>query len=466
MQFSSELNTIVYKLLTNGSFSNITPLRLRLYNGSTDITSTIVGVSYVSVPSTAFNDVVNGTVSSAGAVDLGLILESYTGTIKLSFQTNSDVPLFEHEYDVTLSMGFSYRIRFTLAIPNLSVPLATWLLNYTCKNVLTGTPTSWYLEFVDKQDNPVLDRYSLTSEDFSKPYVNEAGIYCVSISKYYEIPVSTLTNLAKFKLYSVGTGGAAWFTLNSPYPTTIRSQEQIIIANNAVVFTLLPVSPSFTLLPSQSTNVLAIDMDGRVEELNTDTSPTLNTVAYKTASKLFNSEYAEFSSQDVLSYPGLNIPNDFTINVFIRFKGASPNTRAVDILTKTSSFRLYKSTTHLVFSIGASDIISAAWSPVVDVWYHVYVSKTSSSISLKVNSDIDTTESIASTSVPQNTNPLAISSVSNPILGDIHGVYVNSGTLAYSLFTQPIANKVYIWKYLANSVWTKLTTEQWTQYFK
>jgi hypothetical protein len=185
-------------------------------------------------------------------------------------------------------------------------------------------------------------------------------------------------------------------------------------------------------------------------------------IDYESENKLFGTECLVASAGTSISYEGVVFPNEFTLNAFIYFT-TNPSGRLVALAEKNGVFKLVKNAANsLEVSINGSVVITTPWSPVTGQWQHIWIQKSATTLSLRVNSaDINVTTAYTTT-IASNAN---LFSVCSGILGLCNGIYLESGASDFALMSQPLPKRVYSWDDVSFWDWLNLEFPQLKSYF-
>lgn len=461
---------IIFATLRNQSLTTLTPLKLKFFNGSTDITNDLLGYSSYSLTTSIWNVPASGQIKNASTISLGSLLTSFSGTLTLKFYDVSNNLLFSFSSVVNLISGTLFNIPtngITIGLPNLSVELANFLLSYIFRNNTSAKPTSWYLELVNSSNSAITTRTLLSSSVFSNTYLNELGQKQVNYAGNISIPMTSDVIVSKWRLYAQASGGNVWFENINPAYQYAFNNRNINLYSNSLNIALSPkdLSTSF-LLSTSGTSLFHADFDGTLEDLNGTSSIVNSSITYDNSKKLFKGESASFLTSDYVEYSNFTIPNEFVLEFFVNFS-TNPVNRRVFFMEKVGVFRLEKSADNKIqIYLNNGLILENAWSPTINTWYHIFIKKTTTAVILNVNTAIDTSVALApSFTLASNSNNLRINNSSNPILGVSAGLYLSSDTSrVFSNGTQPLPKKAYNWKYLNINNWLKLGFTQWKEY--
>lgn len=463
---------IIFDIIRGNALSNITPIYVKFFDGSTDITSTLFGSSSFTFNSTYWNTPSGNSINNLLALDFGNFLIDYNGTVTLKFYTTTGNLFLEYPYLLIGTSGSSYRIPalgLTISLPNLSSTFAVFLLNYIFRNNQTGKPTTWHLELVRANNTVYGSRVALDITRFSLPYINEVGEREISYGNYFFLLANETSTIAQLRLFTASSGGSSWFTLNALTPIYIFNGRVIEFFNNTLTFSV----PSETLdvdfvLTTEDSSVFYVDFNGSIEDVSGTSNVVVSNVSYNSAIKLFRAESLILSSGNYVEYSNFNLPSNFTFQTFIYFT-SNPAGRTSVICKKVGAFSLeYRgSTSTFAITNGTTDVLTATVSLTTNVWYHIYVAKNGDNLQLRINNLINVNTTLpAEYNFPTNGNLFVVNDIVNPVLGLSNGIYVNNAIVSYNQQVQPLSKKNYIWSNIASHIWTKLTFKQWKEYSK
>jgi hypothetical protein len=215
--------------------------------------------------------------------------------------------------------------------------------------------------------------------------------------------------------------------------------------------------------PNNPNSLLHLDFNGRLSDQSSNSKiASMSGIEYESENKLFGTECLVASAGTSISYEGVVFPNEFTLNAFVYF--TSPVAGRLATLTeKNGVFKLQKTVANnLEVSINGSVVISTSWIPVTGVWNHIYVQKSATTLTLKVNSaDINVATAYTMT-IASNAN---LFSVCSGILGLCNGIYLESGASAFSAMSQPLPKRVSAWDDISFFTWLNLEFPQLKLYY-
>lgn len=473
MKLNNTVIDIIHKIITNQTLSTLTPLKLKFFNGSTDITLDLFGFASYSVTTDRWNAAANKEITNALAMSVGTLLISFSGDLTLKFFTTTDLEILSYTYNTSIAAGSSYSIianALKISLPNLTTNLAHFLLNYLFRNVTTGKPTLWYLELEDSTNVAYGSRILLDCDKFSHLYTNEIGHRCVSYGKYLLINTATTKEIKSAKLYTGSTGGTSWFDISNLLPVDVYSGRTLEVYNNTLVISIPPTDLATNfVLPEDDTCIFYASLDGVATDLAIDKEPIFNSISYNPQTKLFNAESGNFNAGERLEYD-FNFPLDFGFEFFVNFS-TSPVGRSIMLLEKPGSILFYKtSTDYLQVENQSGVILSAPWNAVANTWYHIFMYKASygggGEFRVFINSMFDVYVGIGAGNLfAINSNPLSISSTLYPVLGQMSNISAASVIKTYVPFVPSPPKRAYDWKYINSHIWKDMAIEQWYQYF-
>jgi hypothetical protein len=470
MKISDYIISVIFSIIRNETLPNITPVKLKFFDGNTDITNLLFGFNSYSLLATNFTSPFNKSIQNNIDLTVGTLLTSFSGDLTLKFYTSTDIELFTYTYAATIISGSSYILlanALRITLPNLNTNLANLLLNYIFKNITTDRPTTWFLELLDSNNTIYQTRIPLDITRWSKTYTNELGDSCIAYGKYTYIDTLTNNGIKTCKLYSALTGGTSWLDVDLLVPLNLYSGRILEIFNNSLVISISPSSLDINfLLESNPDNIFYVDGDGTMDNLATNTPPVSTNVGFNSSIKLFNSESITMSSTDTAEY-AFNLPNPFTLELFVLFT-TTPVGREITFIEKSGSIRIYQNIlNNICVENNTGNLISVPWAVTTNVWYHIYLNKNTitNKLILRVNNIVNAeVSSISGTLFPVNSNTLRLNSSTKPILGLCNGLYISSSNISYNSMVKPLSKNPYIWKYITKRVWKNCTLQQWMQY--
>lgn len=471
MIVSPYLVDIIFNILKGTSLVTLTPIRVKCFDGSTDITNTLFGYSYLSLATTVWGSTTSKTIANSQAINFGDALTSFTGVLTLKFYTTTDEFLFSLD---TISIIIAISSNFTIGVGNISItldgletPLASFLLNYLFRNVTTSAPTSWYAQLVLSNGSNVGSRSLLPINGFSPVYLNELGHKQVHYSGYNTISVTGYSDVAKVRLYTTSFGGNPWFELTTtPYFGTYSS-TLFEIYSNTLKLTYKDLTISGYVLTNDPSVIFYATFDGLPDNQTINGKLSNSTIAsYDVVNNLFNGECASFGLTDTVGYSDFEFPQYFTLDFFVYFSTA-PSGRTITLLNRSNSFRLIKtSTNRLQLDLNASNVIDIAFTPSTNTWYHIYISRTTDhKIKLKTTG-VDVSSTISSGfQVVNNGNNINIGASTNSIGGLINGLVIRTGEYTYVDKQLPLPRYPYVWKLIDKHIWKNIVLNQWKEYY-
>lgn len=464
------ITNIVFDLIKNKSLNNITPIKLKFFNGNIDKTLDLFGISEYIVSVDKWTAASNKQIQNNTNLVVGTVLQNFSGSLTIKVYSSTNVELFTYTYTTNLLVNSVYTIlsnAFKIMLPNISTNLANFLLNYIFRNIVDNKPAVWFLELQTTVGSVYQNRIELNCSKFSEPYINETGLSCISYGEYISVETAIDKELKYGKLFTTSSGGTSWIDYVMFLSNPVYTGRTLEIFNNNLIISVDTNTSIDFLLPSDSDCIFYVDFDGRNTELVSNKQPLNNTVTYDSSIKLFKSESVVMDTSQALEYTDFNFPTNFTLELFIRFS-TNPLGREIIFIEKTNSFKLYKnSINELCIDNQSGVILTTNWLPTVNVWYHVVITKNNTNLELKVNNDVTQSSTVSTNNTfAANSSTLKINNISKPILGHCNGLYIYSGDKQTSLLEQPVPKKAYNWNYINSQVWKDLTINQWKQYCK
>ena len=461
------ISTYIISIIRTQTLSDLTPIRIRFFIASTDVTNTYFGVSYFSFDSTYFSTPASGNIKNSSTLNFGTPLSNYTGTVTIQISTSSDVLLIKYSYSTVFNTGYAYQIfanGLSITLSSLTTTLANFLLGYVFKNTQTDKPTAWWFEFVNQSSAVIGTRQAVNTTEFGTSFTNLLGQIQINYGKYFLLNISSTDKVASVKIYSQSSGGSPWFTQTNNIPFNIFASRTLQIYNNSIEISIKTDTDLSTYIAPTDANVIfSSDYNGNAEDLSGLNSLTYSNLTYDPVNKLFREESGIFGSGQYTTYSGFNFPSNFTCEFFVYFT-SSLTSRTINLFEKTSVLKLYYTSGNINIDLNGTNIGSVAWIPTLNTWYHIWLNKSGTTFNFKVNADINTFFTLSSSTVNTNSNLLKIGDSTNPILGNCNGLNIVSGTKTYVQGQQPLLLNPYIWKFIDFNNWAYGTYTQWKKY--
>ena len=267
---------------------------------------------------------------------------------------------------------------------DLSAFSANLKAHWKCNDNVGGTGTTTVLDAVGSYNGTATTvTSSLSTTAIVSTGFNLGGIHHISISDADDFTrtVSTqpMTILGWF--YYLNNGGEQCFVSKAgEYELSIDSSNKL----------------SFIAYSGNADTKLLLHCDGTDGSTTfTDSSSGAKTVTANgdaqidTAQKVFGTGAALFDGTgDYLSVPDDGDwdfgTGDFTIDFRVRFDGAPVAGDFID-RNSTSDFNILWNGTNLILQLGGSAVVTVAWSPTADTWYHIAATRQGSTAYLFLN---------------------------------------------------------------------------------
>jgi hypothetical protein len=427
-----------------------------------NITSTLFGISSLSLDA-SYWDVIDNTVQNQLDINFGEGLIDYADPIFLRLTTSDGIIVANAAFsDVTVETGSELTLYsdtgVTLTLDFGTAKLGNAILNLIFKGTNTF-PSALSAKYYDNS-NTLQATITLTPSKWSKREIGTLGEIFFEYGNTQTLPtINSTINLARI----TDASNNIWFEADIAIPTTLKPNA-ILYSNSLVLRVSDPeINLATYTSPSNNSSLLHLDFNGRLSDQSSNSKiASMSGIEYESEKKLFGTECLVASAGTSISYEDVVFPNEFTFNCFCYFTTPTAG-RLIALAEKNGVFALKKtSSNNLEVSINNSVVISTSWVPVTGVWNHIYVQKSATTLTLKVNSaDINVTTAYTTT-IASNAN---LFSVCSGILGLCNGIYLESGASAFSVMSQPLPKRVYNWSDVSFWNWLNLEFPQLKSYF-
>ena len=254
-----------------------------------------------------------------------------------------------------------------------------------------------------------------------------------------------------------------WFEADIAIPTNLKPSS--VLYSNSLVLRVQDINVDLTTYtaPNNPNSLLHLDFNGRLSDQSSNSKiASMSGIEYDSVNKLFGTECLVASAGTSISYNGVVFPNEFTFQCFCYFT-TNPSGRLIALAEKNSVFSLRKTVGNsLEVGINGSVVISTPWVAPTGQWQHIWIQKSSTTLSLRVNSaDINIVQSYTTT-IATNSNNF---NVCSNVLGLCNGIYLESGASAFNAMTQPLPKRVSAWDDISFFTWLNLGFPQLKSYF-
>lgn len=402
------------------------------------------------------------TVTNALDINFGEAIADYADPIFLRLTTSNGIVFDTAALDATIETGNELVLYvdtgITLTLDFGTAKLSNAILNLLFKGTNTF-PITLSAKYYDNS-NTLQATIALTAAKWSRREIGTLGEIFFEYGNTQTLPsINSTINLARI----TDASNNIWFEADISIPTTLKPNS--IIYSNSLVLRIPDVAVDLMsyVSPSNNSSLLHLDFNGRLSDQSSNSKiASMSGIEYDSENKLFGTECLVASAGTSISYEDVIFPNEFTFNCFCYFTTPTAG-RLIALAEKNGVFALKKtSSNNLEVSINNSVVISTSWVPVTGVWNHIYVQKSATTLTLKVNSaDINVTTAYTTT-IASNAN---LFSVCSGILGLCNGIYLESGASAFSVMSQPLPKRVYNWSDVSFWNWLNLEFPQLKSYF-
>ena len=440
------------------------PIAATLHNEvGANITNTLFGISALNLDASCW-DVTGNTVQNQLDINFGEGLIDYADPIFLRLTTSDGIIVANAALsDVTIETGSELILYsgtgVTLTLDFGTATLSNAILNLLFKGTASLFPSALSAKYYNN-NNTLQATLALTPSKWSKKEIGTLGEIFFEYGNTQTLPsINSTINLARI----TDAINNIWFEADIVIPTTLKPNA-IIYSNSLILRVSDPeINLATYTSPSNNSSLLHLDFNGRLSDQSSNSKiASMSGIEYESENKLFGTECLVASAGTSISYEDVVFPNEFTFNCFCYFTTPTAG-RLIALAEKNGVFALKKtSSNNLEVSINNSVVISTSWVPVTGVWNHIYVQKSATTLTLKVNSaDINVTTAYTTT-IASNAN---LFSVCSGILGLCNGIYLESGASAFSVMSQPLPKRVYNWSDVSFWNWLNLEFPQLKSYF-
>jgi hypothetical protein len=439
------------------------PIVATLHNeAGANITNTLFGISALNLDASYWT-ITSTTITNSNDINFGFALIDYALPLFLRLTTSDGIivapdTLLDTAVETGNELVLYSGTGVTLTLDFGTATLRNAILNLLFKGNNTF-PSTLSAKYYDNSDT-LQATISLTPSKWSEKGVGTLGEIFFEYGETQTLPsINNTINLARI----TDASNNIWFEANIAIPTTLKPSS-VIYSNSLVLRVSDPeINLATYTSPSNSSSLLHLDFNGRLSDQSSNSKiSSMVGIEYESENKLFGTECLICGSTTNVQYEGVVFPNEFTLNTFVYFTSPVAG-RLTTLAEKSGVFALKKTVVNnLEVSINNSVVISTSWVPVTGVWNHIYVQKSATTLTLKVNSaDINVTTAYTTT-IASNAN---LFSVCSGILGLCNGIYLESGASAFSVMSQPLPKRVYNWSDVSFWNWLNLEFPQLKSYF-
>ena len=428
-----------------------------------NITSTLFGISSLSLDA-SYWDVIDNTVQNQLDINFGEGLIDYADPIFLRLTTSDGIIVANAALsDVTIETGSELILYsgtgVTLTLDFGTATLSNAILNLLFKGTASLFPSALSAKYYNN-NNTLQATLALTPSKWSKKEIGTLGEIFFEYGNTQTLPtINSTINLARI----TDAINNIWFEADIVIPTTLKPNA-IIYSNSLVLRVSDPeINLATYTSPSNNSSLLHLDFNGRLSDQSSNSKiASMSGIEYDSENKLFGTECLVASAGTSISYEDVVFPDEFTLNVFVYFT-TNPAGRSVELAEKNGVFKLVKNAANsLEVSINGSVVITTPYSPVTGQWQHIWIQKSATTLSLRVNSaDINVTTAYTTT-IATNSN---LFSVCSGILGLCNGIYLESGASAFSAMSQPLPKRRYNFDDISFYEWLNAEFPQMKLYF-
>lgn len=433
------------------SYSTL-PILATLRDASdTNITNTLFGISSLNLGASHWNIAAN-LVTNILDINFGAAIANYASPIYLKLVTSDGIVLASSLLDAVAETGSEMilyansGVSFTFTFGSTTFTSA--VLNLIFKgvnNFPSGSLSAKYFDATDTLQATIL----LTSTKWSRRYTGTLGEFYFEYGNTQNLPsINSIIDLARI----TDASNNVWFEFPLSLPTNLKPNA-ILYSNSLVLRIPDPAVDLTTYTPyPNNSSFFHVTFNGELAEKSSNAGVLSQVgIGYESEAKLFGTESLVCGATTNVQYSGVTFPNEFTLNTFFNFTTATTG-RTIVLAEKNGVFKLAKTAANnLEVSVNGSVVITTSWTPSINAWQHVWVQKSATQLTLRVNSaDIDLTVSYATT-IATNNNSF---SVGTTVLGLCNGIYIESGSApTFMLNTQPLAKRAYDWANISFYEW-------------
>jgi hypothetical protein len=427
----------------------------------TDITNTLFGISSLPLDASYWT-ITGNTCTNDLNINFGNALIDYADPIFLRLTTSDSIILDIASLESTIESGNELVLYagtgITLTLDFGTVTFSNAILNLLFKST-NIFPSALSAKYYDNS-NTLQATIALTAAKWSNREIGTLGEIFFEYGNTTSLPsINSTVNLARI----TDASDNIWFEADITLPTNL--EPNAIIYSNSLVLRIPDVNVDLTIYeaPSNANSLLHLDFNGRLSDQSSN-SPisSFSGIDYDSELKLFGTECLIAGSTTNVQYEDVVFPNEFTFNTFVYFTTNTAG-RLTTLAEKDGVFKLEKTmSNNLEVSINGSVILSTSWTPALGIWNHIFIQKSATDLSLKVNSGDINTSAAYTTATATNSNPLIIAS---NILGLCNGVYLEDGLSTFNLMSQPLPKRVSAWDDISFYSWLNLEFSQLKSYF-
>ena len=432
-----------------------------LDSANTNITNTLFGISSLSLDASYWT-VTSTTLTNTLDINFGFALTDYALPLKLRLTTSDGIIVATSVLDAVIETG-SELILYSgtgviLTLDFGTVKLSNAILNLLFKGTNTF-PSALSVKYYDNS-NTLQATLALTAAKWSEKEIGTLGEIFFEYGNTQTLPtINSTVNLARI----TDNSNNIWFEADIAIPTNLKPSS--VLYSNSLVLRVQDINVDLTTYtaPNNPNSLLHLDFNGRLSDQSSNSKiASMSGIEYDSVNKLFGTECLVASAGTSISYNGVVFPNEFTFQCFCYFT-TNPSGRLIALAEKNSVFSLRKTVGNsLEVGINGSVVISTPWVAPTGQWQHIWIQKSSTTLSLRVNSaDINIVQSYTTT-IATNSNNF---NVCSNVLGLCNGIYLESGASAFNAMTQPLPKRVSAWDDISFFTWLNLEFPQLKKFF-
>ena len=430
---------------------------------NTDITNTLFGISSLSLDASYWT-ITGNTCTNTLDINFGAGITDYADPIFLRLTTSDGIIVANAALsDVTVESGNELILYagtgITLTLDFGTATLSNAILNLLFKGTNTF-PSALSAKYYGNS-NTLQATIALTAAKWSERETGTLGEIFFEYGNTTSLPtINSTVNLARI----TDASNNIWFEADITLPVNLQPNS-IIYSNSLVLRIQDPEINLATYTPSTNPDsIFWVSFNGILADQSSN-SPisSFSGIDYDSELKLFGTECLIAGSTTNVQYADVIFPNEFTFNTFVYFTTTTAG-RLTTLAEKNGVFKLEKTAANnLEVSLNNSVVISQSWVPVTGQWNHLWIQKSATTLTLRVNSaDINVTTAYTTTPV-SNTNPFVVCS---GILGLCNGVYISSSSAeSFTPFAQPLPKRVNDWSDISVFTWLNLEFPQLKKFF-
>lgn len=466
------LVSLILNILQLSTLPTLAPLKLKFFIGGNDVTLSYFDVAEIVV--TNWTRTTNTVLlENSTEIVFGTALQTYFGaaTIQIIDQQNNIVS--ENLYNTAIETGTEYRIPvgfLRISITGANLNLGNFLLdlisltniNSNVKSPTYTTPNDplfWELVL----SSTVLK--NLNKSFFSKIKTNIIGQKEISYGETFSLNnnifynVNSLTvrkkNSAYNTSYDYNITSRTWFDLLGVSNLLFYPRQPIDVFNNSLNWVYNPsvLDVDTVVLNESSTSLISIDFDGNTNDTSFSTTKVSDNIVYNPQFKIFNAESGYFGSVELLEYSvDVAFPDTFTLQYFFRFNG-TPVGRNCLFFRKNGVIRVEKINNNLTVTVNANTFnIPFTFNNTTD--YHLFITKTNTTLNVRINSTLNSTQTLTSATMVQNSNNLIFNDSTLFLDCYVSGFYLDDVVLPFEEMIEPTPKYQYFWDETPTYAWT------------